>query len=529
MLSLEVLHMKFLASPAVNRLKKYSQKPFDLTKKGALNSRRIETLQSTIGPLTLLYATERVDEAVLDSLWQLAEERGALAKMRAMQSGQKLNKIQGVPSENRRVLHTAMRDFFSDRNPSKHALVASTKAFEEFVKLEQFLKKRSTQKYHTIIQIGIGGSYLGPEALYKALEKYQVQNRSARFISNVDPDNTARILKEVDLKKTLVVVVSKSGSTLETKTNEALVRKAFVQKGLDPKTHFLSVTGKNSPMDNPKAYAASFYMEDYVGGRYSVTSMVGGVLLGFCFGIETFKEVLKGASYMDKVACSEEIQTNLPLLSALLGIWNRIFLHYPTFAVIPYTEGLARLPAHLQQCDMESNGKSIDKEGRQVPFCTGPIVWGEPGTSAQHSFYQWIHQGTDIASIECIGVKQSQYGYDEQIEGTSSQEKLLANLFAQSIALATGKKDANPNKRFHGNRPSRILLTKQLTPYSLGAILSYYEHKIAFQGFLWDINSFDQEGVQLGKKLAGEIIDCFKGTSAPKEPIKSYLSALEQL
>lgn len=223
---------------------------------------------------------------------------------------------------------------------------------------------------------------------------------------------------------------------------------------------------------------------------------------------------------MDKVALRKDPKLNLPLLSALLGIWNRDFLGLPTVAIIPYSQALARFPAHLQQLDMESNGKRIDKRGHVVDFDTGPIIWGEPGTNGQHSFYQSIHQGTTVVALEFIGFISSQYKEDVVYEGTTCQEKLLANLFAQSIALSCGQKNDNPNKFFPGNRPNRILLGERLDPYTMGAILAYYEHKVAFQGFIWNINSFDQEGVQLGKKLALKIVEQFaaKRQGKPIDP-----------
>lgn len=262
-------------------------------------------------------------------------------------------------------------------------------------------------------------------------------------------------------------------------------------------------------MDDPQHYAASFYMWDYIGGRYSATSMVGGVILAFALGMDRFLEFLRGANAMDKAALKADPKANLPLLSALLGIWNRNFLGLPTTAIIPYSQALSRFPAHLQQLDMESNGKRIDKKGSPVDFDTGPIIWGEPGTNGQHSFYQSIHQGTTIVPLELIGFKESQYRDDIAFQGTSCQEKLLSNLFAQSIALAVGQSNDNPNKFFPGNRPNRILFGSRLDPYAMGALLAYYEHKVVFQGFIWNINSFDQEGVQLGKKLALKFIDQF--------------------
>ncbi|HEY5234829.1 MAG TPA: glucose-6-phosphate isomerase, partial [Rhabdochlamydiaceae bacterium] len=221
-----------------------------------------------------------------------------------------------------------------------------------------------------------------------------------------------------------------------------------------------------------------------------------------------------------------------PLLGALLGIWNRNFLNLPTVAVIPYSQALARFPAHLQQLDMESNGKHINKEGKIVDYQTGPIIWGEPGTNGQHSFFQSIHQGTAIVPLEIIGFKKSQYSEDLMVQGSYCQEKLLANLFAQAIALAQGQDNANPNKVFTGNRPSSILFAEKLDPFTMGKILAYYEHKVVFQGFIWNINSFDQEGVQLGKKLATEMIKTFEEAREGKVPAyklgAAYLKHLEE-
>lgn len=487
------------------KLKALSEKPLDLTV--ALKADRIENMVLTGGGFDLCYATERVDSTTLDALYALAEEAHALDWMRKMQAGEILNRIEGFDSENRSVLHTAMRDQFTDRQTVPAAAAAAEKAALELKKLERFLEK-TEGKFTDLIQIGIGGSDLGPRALCVALQAFHKPGRRVHFISNVDPDDANGVLKELDLKKTLAVVVSKSGTTLETLTNEEFVRNKIRKMGLDPKEHFVAVTGEKSPMDDPSRYLASFYMWDFVGGRYSATSMVGGVMLGFCLGFNGFKEILRGAHEMDRHALSP-MRTNLPLLSALLGIWNRNFLHLPTVAIIPYSQALLRFPAHLQQLDMESNGKRIDKSGHVCTFSTGPVIWGEPGTNGQHSFYQLIHQGTDLVPLEFIGFKKSQYPSDMEIQHTTSQEKLLSNLFAQSIALAVGQKNSNPNKVFPGNRPNRILMAERLDPYTLGALLSFYEHKVAFQGFIWNINSFDQEGVQLGKVLASKILSQF--------------------
>lgn len=502
-------------------LKGLATSPYDLTLPGNLSQKRIEQYCSQASEFKLLYATERVNDDVLHGLQELAQEARLVEKMESMQRGDVINKIEGYPSENRMVLHTAMRDLFASPNSGPEAKKAAQAEKKECEKLKNFIAKLDAEnKFTDLIQIGIGGSDLGPRALYIALQAFQKPNRRVHFISNVDPDDAAAVLKSVDPKKTLAVVVSKSGTTLETLTNEELVRSYFQKAGCNPNEHFIAVTGEKSPMDNPARYLASFYMWDYIGGRYSATSMVGGVMLAFALGIDQFMNILKGAHEMDKIALNPDMYQNLPLLSAMLGIWNRNFLHYPTVAILPYSQALLRFPAHLQQCNMESNGKRIDKLGNPVDFDTGPIVWGEPGTNGQHSFYQLLHQGTNVVPIEFIGFRESQYQQDINIQGSTSQEKLLSNLFAQAIAFAKGQKNDNPNKVFPGNRPSRILLGRRLDPFSLGALLAYYENTVAFQGFCWNINSFDQEGVQLGKVLAKKIIDQFIGKRQGKKAEK---------
>jgi glucose-6-phosphate isomerase len=509
----------FTQLKSATHLSDLSKQAPDLSEVGVLTPERIDAMLCEACGLKLFYATERVSQPILKALFDLASEADVIKKMHAMQSGEIVNFIEGFESENRPALHTAMRDFFEDRQHSKAAVDATALADLEVQKLKHFLHKIDKEgKFNTILQIGIGGSELGPKAIYHALDAYHISGRRAFFMSNVDPDDGAQIFRQIDLAKTLVIVVSKSGSTLETLTNEQYVKERLKKAGLDPKHHLVSVTGKGSPMDDPKQYLASFYMWDYIGGRYSVTSMVGGVTLAFILGIDRFVEFLHGASHMDKVALLADPKRNLPLLSALLSVWNRNFLNLPTAAIIPYAAGLFRFPAHLQQLEMESNGKRIDKQGHAVDFQTGPIIWGEPGTNGQHSFFQLIHQGTTAVPLEIIGFQETQYHEDVMYEGTSSQEKLLSNLFAQSLALATGHKNSNPNKHFPGNRPNRVLMGKRLDPYAMGALMSYYEHKAVFQGFIWNINSFDQEGVQLGKVLALKMIDQFAAKRKKEKP-----------
>jgi glucose-6-phosphate isomerase len=503
---------------SVIRLNELAEEPIDLSLEGTLTPKRIDMMRMSAAHFSLFYSTERVSDVIVNALCELAVETESVKKMTDVQSGAVVNFIEGHPSEQRSALHTAMRDFFEQRQTAPNAKHATELAYKELEKLKSFLNQIEKENSFTdLVQIGIGGSDLGPRAICLALEAFHKPDRRVHFISNVDPDDGAHIFRTLDLKKTLVVVVSKSGTTLETLTNEAFIKDKYKKAGLDPKAHFLAVTGKGSPMDDPKEYLASFYIWDYIGGRYSATSMVGAVALAFVLGMERLLDFLHGASHMDKLALNPNPRENLPLFSALLGIWNRNFLNLPTVAVIPYSQALSRFPAHLQQLDMESNGKRIDKKGRLTDFDTGPVIWGEPGTNGQHSFFQSIHQGTGVVPIEFIGFKKNQYKEDILIQGTTCQEKLLSNLFAQSIALATGQKSENPNTFFPGNRPNRILLAEQLDPFTMGALLAYYEHKVVFQGLIWNINSFDQEGVQLGKKLAIKFIDQFRTLRQNKE------------
>ena len=500
--------------PAFEKLTKLARNPFDLTEPGGLSPQRIADFICRGGGFDLLYATQRLDNAVIGGLQQLADQANAVEMFLAMKKGAVMNRIEGHESENRQVLHTACRDVFSDTpyNPA-----ASGQAQEQLANLQTFLADLESglltneqgESFTDYVNIGIGGSDLGPRAVYLALQAFGLPDRRVHFISNVDPDDAAAVLEGLDLSRTLVGVVSKSGSTLETLTNEELARAAFIKAGLDPGRHFMAVTGQGSPMDNPDRYRRSFYMYDYIGGRYSATSMVGAVMLGFGLGYEAFVEILRGANDMDQAAEEREIRNNPPLLLALLGIWNHNFLGHQTIAILPYSQALLRFPAHLQQCDMESNGKSVTRQGDRPAYLTGPIVWGEPGTNGQHAFYQLIHQGTSVVPAEFIGFRDSQYAEDILIQGTTSQEKLLANLLAQSLALAKGQQNDNPNRCFSGNRPSSLLLADRLTPYTMGGLLALYEAKIVFQGFIWNINSFDQEGVQLGKVLANRFLDHF--------------------
>lgn len=506
----EMTSTQFMTCKAYQVLKSLAEHPYDLTKEGNITPQRLNKYASESAGYRLLYGTERIDEETMHALGDLAHETGALDKMIKMQSGEIVNFIHGSASENRAALHTATRDFFENPTMTANAQEAIRIAKVEVEKLKAFTTKIDEDNEMTdMLVVGIGGSELGPKAAYESLQFLAKPGRHVHFIGNIDPDCLGLALKKVNLAKTLVLVVSKTGTTLETVTNEEAIRAQYKQLGLNPSEHFVSVTSQGSPLDNLTQYLESFHIWDWVGGRYSTSSMVGGVLLAFAYGFQVFWEFLRGANAMDKAALNKDINKNIPLLGALLGVWNRNFLNCATYAIIPYSQALGRFTAHIQQVDMESNGKRIDQGGQPVEFQTGPIVFGEPGTNAQHSFFQMLHQGTTIVPIEFIGFKINQTGYDFEWNGTTSQEKLLSNLFAQAIALATGQESDNPNQVFAGNRPSHTLLCKQLTPFALGALMAYFEHKIAFQGFIWGINSFDQEGVTLGKHVATKLIDRF--------------------
>jgi glucose-6-phosphate isomerase len=504
------------------RLEELSKNLVDLSNKNILTPSRIKNFKRENCGFKLLFGCERIDEEVLNELFNLAKESFCLDKMRDMQFGKVVNFIENQKSENRAVLHTALRDFFEDRIEEKKAFEASSLVKREVEKLKNFLKR--VENFESVIQIGIGGSILGVQAIYHGLKNLLKKEKKVFFVSNVDPDNVLSVLKRVNLSKTLIISVSKSGTTLETLTNEEFIRDEMIKKGLNPKEHIVSVTSEKSKMDDKAKYLEVFHIWDYIGGRFSATSMVGGVLLSFALGFENYIEILKGANKMDKVAL-KDFNNNLPLISALLGIWNRNFLKYQTSCIIPYSHPLFYFCMHLQQCFMESNGKTIDKKGERINFETSPIIWGDVGTNAQHSFFQFLHQGSDIVPIEFIGFLESQLG-DKLVKKTTSNQKLLSNLLAQSIALAMGKKDENLNKNFEGNRPSSILMGKKLTPFSLGALLSYFENKVAFQGFIWNINSFDQEGVQLGKTLAKKMMDLFSKEGGDFILGKSFLDEI---
>ena len=458
------------------------------------------------------YAAKEVDETVLTALAELADEAQLIDKFEELYNGAVIN-----TGEKRMVLHHLARTQLGnpvvvDGVDKREFYVAQQKKAADFANKVHAgeIVNEAGEKFTTVVQIGIGGSDLGPRALYIALENWAKANNTfkmeAKFISNVDPDDAAAVLNSIDVAHSIFVLVSKSGTTLETLTNESFVKDALKNAGLDASKHMIAVTSETSPLAKSDDYLAAFFMDDYIGGRYSSTSAVGGAVLSLAFGPEVFAAFLEGAAAEDKLSANKDVLQNPEMLDALIGVYERNVLGYPSTAVLPYSQALNRFPAHLQQVDMESNGKSVNRFGEPVNYPTGPVLFGEPGTNGQHSFYQLLHQGTDIVPLQFVGFRNNQMETDVDIQGSTSQQKLCANVAAQIVAFACGKADENKNKNFEGGRPSSIIIGDQVNPKTLGALLAHFENKIMFQGFLWNVNSFDQEGVQLGKVLAKRVL-----------------------
>jgi len=500
-------------APSFRKLQALNRRP-DLH--SVLSETRIRSLSLPAGGgLFYNYSAKLVDEEILVLLEKLGEEQQAVEKYRALIDGEVMN-----TGEKRMVLHHRTRGQLGNsvlrdgRDIGKFYDEQKERFFAFAEKVHTGTLTGSTgKKFDSAVQVGIGGSDLGPRALYLALAGYAAQagkhRMQARFISNVDPDDAGQVLADINFETTLFILVSKSGTTQETLTNMEFVIQLMKQSGiagLDPKEHMIAVTSETSPLASSPDYLDSFYIDDFIGGRYSSTSAVGGVVLSLAFGPELFQQLLNGAHEADKLALEKRPGKNAALADALIGVYERNILGCPLTAVLPYSQALHRFPAHLQQLDMESNGKQVNRFGEPVSYGTGPAVFGEPGTNGQHSFYQLLHQGTDIIPLQFVGFTESQAGFDLSIDGSTSQKKLNANLAAQVAAFALGKKDNNPNKNFQGNRPSSLLHGEKLTPRSLGALLAHFENKVMFQGLLWNINSFDQEGVQLGKVLTKQIL-----------------------
>ena len=479
---------------------------------------------------------QRITQQSLSLLLDLARAAGLSDRIVAMFRGDPIN-----TTEKRAVLHTALRSDFAGSPAIQAEVKASRQKLENYVAAVRSGRKLGItgKKFRHVVNIGIGGSDLGPLLVCDALRAEWSGDITPHFVSNVDRTQLEDLTRTLDPAETLVIVCSKTFVTQETQTNANAAR-AWIVGALGekaPGNHFVAVSTNAEAMDKfGIAPDHRFTMWDWVGGRYSVWSAIG-LIAEIVIGSERFEEFLQGASDIDKHFTTAPFEKNLPVLMGVLGVWNRTFLNLPTLAVLPYDQRLARLPAYLQQLEMESNGKSVSLEGLHVNFATAPIVWGEPGSNAQHSFFQMLHQGTLTQALDFIAPLRGSWG------GTEGQDLALKNCFAQSQAFAYGytlpEVEADMRKagvaaaeidriaihRVHeGNRPSSLLMYPQTTARSLGGILALYEHSVFVQGTIWGINSFDQFGVELGKKLAVGID--MTGAKAPQGTGAAGIAAL---
>jgi glucose-6-phosphate isomerase len=479
---------------------------------------------------------QRVTHQSLSLLLELAQAVELSARMAALFRGDPINS-----TEKRAVLHTALRSDFAGSPAIQAEVKASRQKLKNFVAAVRGGQKLGLtgKKFRHVVNVGIGGSDLGPLLVCDALRAQWSGDITPHFVSNVDRTQLEDLTRTLDPAETLVIVCSKTFVTQETQTNANAAR-AWIVGALGERAaghHFVAVSTNAEAMDKFGIAADHrFTMWDWVGGRYSVWSAIG-LIAELVIGSESFEEFLTGARDMDKHFTTAPFEKNLPVLLGMLGVWNRTFLHLPTLAVLPYDQRLARLPAYLQQLEMESNGKSVSREGLHVHFATAPIVWGEPGSNAQHSFFQMLHQGTVTEALDFIAPLRGSWG------GTEGQDLALKNCFAQSQAFAYGyplpeveadmrKAGINaaeidrigPHRVHEGNRPSSLLLYPQTTARTLGGMLALYEHSVFVQGAVWGVNSFDQFGVELGKKLAVGID--MTGAKAPQGAGAAGIAAL---
>ncbi len=458
------------------------------------------------------YATKQVNEEIIEIFQNLAYEQELIKKYQALLLGEIIN-----ISENRKVQHHFTRNLSAINKDNFYlAELEKIKSFVEQIHNKKILSS-SNKPFTNVVQIGIGGSDLGPKSLYIALKEYAKTTNNikmiAHFISNIDPEDAVSSLSKIPEENTLFIIASKSGTTQETLANERLIIKYLHLKGIkEPKKNIVVVTSNSSPLAKDNSYLSHFYMDDFIGGRYSSTSVCGGLVLSLAFGNNTFQNLLQGAEEADKNALNENIKENATLMDALICVYERSILGYHATAILPYAKALSHFVAHLQQLDMESSGKSVNINSKPISYNTGSIVFGEPGTNGQHSFYQFLHQSNEIIPMQFIAFKESSLSYglpkNSNILETDyintikeHHQYLLANLIAQIYAFAIGKEDKNKNKHFEGERPSSLIYGEKLDAHSLGALLAHFENKVMFQGFLWNINSFDQEGAQLGKQI----------------------------
>ena len=487
------------------------------------DSNRFENYSHEAAGLFLDYSKNLVDEYILTDLIKIAEEASLQNYIEAMFNGKKINYI-----ENRAVMHIALRNqggvpILVDNEDIMKPINATLKKMHEFTNRihNEDWKGWTEKRIEHIVNIGIGGSYLGLQTVLEALKPYHKKNIQAHFISNIDPSEIATVLEKIDAEKTLFIVASKSFSTLETLENTKSARQWMLNQGMpvdDIKKHFVAISSNVEKAIEFGISEENIYpIWDWVGGRYSLWSAIG-LIIPLIIGFENFNKLQQGAYNMDKHFATTPLEQNLPVLMGLLGIWYHNYLGAESYAILPYDNRLKTFVDYLQQLDMESNGKSVTIEDRNVTYNTGPIIWGNVGTNGQHAYHQLLHQGTRTVPLDFIVPLTSHYNYGDQ------HQWLVANAFAQSQALMQGKsKDEikqelikngmdqlkaetlSSHKAIPGNRPSNTITMKKLTPENMGSLLALYEHKVFVQGIIWKINSFDQWGVELGKILSSKI------------------------
>ena len=498
-----------------------------LRKLFADDPKRGERLTAEAAGIFLDYSKNRVTDETLKLLVQLAEESGLAGRIKAMFAGEKIN-----PTEDRAVLHVALRApkgasiVVDGKNvvPEVHEVLDKMAAFADRVRSGDW-KGHTGKRIKSIVNIGIGGSDLGPVMAYEALRHYSQRDLTFRFVSNVDGLDFVEATQDLDPTETLFIVSSKTFTTLETMTNAQSARD-WLLKGLGGDKsavakHFVAVSTNGEKVSAFGIDTANMFgFWDWVGGRYSMDSAIGLSTM-LAIGPDGFRSLLDGFQQVDEHFRTTPFEKNLPVLMGLLAVWYTDFFNAQTVAVLPYEQYLKRFPAYLQQLTMESNGKHVTLDGRQVDYETGPIYWGEPGTNGQHSFYQLIHQGTRLIPCDFIAFAKALTPLGRH------HDILIANVLAQSEALAFGKTAEEvkaegtadalvPQKVFEGNRPSNVIFADKLTPEMLGKLVALYEHNVFTQGAIWQIDSFDQWGVELGKVLAQRIIPELEGETAPE-------------
>ena len=480
-------------------------KDLQIKKIFAEDANRFASYSAIMDNILFDYSKNNINTQTKSLLLKLATDCKLTEAIDAMFGGEKINETEG-----RAVLHTALRNF-----SGKEIMLDGADIMPEIQKVQQqiksFCKKVHSgewkgytgKKIRYIVNIGIGGSDLGPVMVTEALKPYWVDGIETYFVSNVDGTHIAETCKKIKADETIFLIASKTFTTQETMTNAHSAREWFLKTGAaenDIAKHFVALSTNKTDVEKFGIDAVNmFVFWDWVGGRYSLWSAIG-LSIALTIGYKNFEELLKGAHAADNHFKETAFENNIPVLMALIGIWYRNFYGTATEAILPYDQYMHRFAAYFQQGNMESNGKYVDRNGDKLTYESGPVIWGEPGTNGQHAFYQLIHQGTTVIPCDFIATAQSHNPVGDH------HEKLISNFFAQTEALMNGTEHDNPYRVFEGNRPTNSFLIKKITPYTLGQLIAFYEHKIFVQGVIWNIYSFDQWGVELGKQLAGKIL-----------------------